>query len=169
MCSESSPIAPFKKEVIMQFKSFIIPVSNAAKSEAEMNAFLRSHKIISVSKELITNGENSFWSVLAQYIDDTTLSNEKLKGSIDYKELLSKEDFTLFSQLRDLRKKIAEEQKVPVFVIFTNEQLADIAQSKPKNLSALCKIQGIGKGKSEKYGETFLKALNDYAENEKEK
>jgi hypothetical protein len=45
----------------MQLKLFILPVKNLSAAEAEMNAFLRSHRVLAVKKELVAGGENSFW------------------------------------------------------------------------------------------------------------
>jgi phage protein D len=45
----------------MQLKLFILPVKNLAAAEAEMNAFLRSHRVLMVKKELVADGENSLW------------------------------------------------------------------------------------------------------------
>ena len=45
----------------MQLKLFILPVKNLSAAEAEMNAFSRSHRVLAVKKELVADGENSFW------------------------------------------------------------------------------------------------------------
>jgi hypothetical protein len=45
----------------MQLKLFILPVKNLDAAEVEMNAFLRSHRVLTVKKELVADGENSFW------------------------------------------------------------------------------------------------------------
>lgn len=45
----------------MQLKLFILPVKNLDAAEAEMNAALRSHRVLSVKKELVADGEYSFW------------------------------------------------------------------------------------------------------------
>jgi hypothetical protein len=45
----------------MQLKLFILPVKNLSVAEAEMNAFLRSHRVLAVKKEFVSDGENSFW------------------------------------------------------------------------------------------------------------
>ena len=45
----------------MQLKVFILPVKNLDAGEAEMNAFLRSHRVLTVKKELVSDGESSFW------------------------------------------------------------------------------------------------------------
>jgi superfamily II DNA helicase RecQ len=78
---------------------------------------------------------------------------------VDYKELLSEEEFALFRRLRDLRKSVAEAEGVPVYAICTNRQLADIARRKPSSMAELCTIEGIGEGKSVRYGERFLHAI----------
>ena len=45
----------------MQLKVFILPVKNLSAAEAEMNAFLRSHRVLTVKKELVSDEESSFW------------------------------------------------------------------------------------------------------------
>ena len=45
----------------MQLKLFILPVKNLDAAEAEMNAFLPSHRVLTVKKEFVSDGENSFW------------------------------------------------------------------------------------------------------------
>ena len=44
----------------MQLKLFILPVKSLDAAEAEMNAFLRSHRVLVVKKEFVADGENSF-------------------------------------------------------------------------------------------------------------
>jgi hypothetical protein len=43
----------------MQLKLFTLPVKNLDAAEAEMNAFLRSHRVLTVKKELVADGENN--------------------------------------------------------------------------------------------------------------
>ena len=45
----------------MQLKLFVVPVKNVNAAEAEMNAFLRGHRVLAVKKEFVADGENSFW------------------------------------------------------------------------------------------------------------
>ena len=42
----------------MQLKLFILPVKNMDAAEAEMNAFLRSHRVLTVKREFMSDGEN---------------------------------------------------------------------------------------------------------------
>lgn len=46
----------------MQLKMFVIPIKNVSEAEAEMNGFLRGHRVLAVKKEFVPDGENSFWS-----------------------------------------------------------------------------------------------------------
>ena len=41
----------------MQLKLFIVPVKNFSIPEGEMNAFLRSHRVLAVRKEFVADGD----------------------------------------------------------------------------------------------------------------
>ena len=43
----------------MQLKLFVLPIKNLGAAEAEMNAFLRGHRVLAVKKEFVAEGENS--------------------------------------------------------------------------------------------------------------
>lgn len=151
----------------MQFKLFVIPLSDCEQAVTQMNTFLRAHKIISVTKEFVAAGENSFYSIIAEYIDTSFTSPDKVKTSVDYKEILAPDVFELFSYLRDERKNLAEQAGIPVYAVLTNAQLAHIAEQKPQTLAALAQIEGIGQGKCEKFGEAFLQAVQGYEKKRK--
>ena len=68
----------------------------------------------------------------------------------------------LFELLRDLRKKMAVEEKVPPYVICSDKALKDISLQKPKNLNDFIKIQGFGEIKTKKYGEKFISVIDNY-------
>ena len=65
----------------------------------------------------------------------------------------------LFDALRDARRKLAAEAGLPPYVIFHDSTLREIAASKPRNLSELGQVQGVGAVKLERYGEAMLAAL----------
>ena len=49
---------------------------------------------------------------------------------------------------------------MPVYTIFTNEQLAQMAQTKARTKADLEKIEGIGDARIEKHGTRFLELLS---------
>ena len=76
------------------------------------------------------------------------------------------EDFDrgLFEILRSLRKKLADEEGMPPYIIFHDSSLKAMATYFPQSLSDFRKISGIGKNKLEKYGELFVKEIANYYE-----
>ena len=58
----------------MQLKLFIVPVKNVTAPEAEMNAFLRGHRVLAVEKELVPDGENSFWTFCVEHLEEAAPS-----------------------------------------------------------------------------------------------
>jgi ATP-dependent DNA helicase RecQ len=73
------------------------------------------------------------------------------------------EEESLFERLRELRKTLAKEEGVPAFVIFSDATLRDLSAKRPRNLEELLDVEGIGYSKRAKYGEAFLKALEEHA------
>ena len=73
--------------------------------------------------------------------------------------MLNEADFALFAKLRDLRKKLAEQEGVPAYALFTNEQLAQMAQQRVTTQAQLAALDGVGPARIEKYGEAFLNLL----------
>ena len=65
----------------------------------------------------------------------------------------------MFSRLRQLRKDLAQSEAVPVYALFTNEQLAQMVQRRCRTRSDLAQIEGIGESKIEKYAERLLPLL----------
>lgn len=146
----------------MQLKLFVLPIKNLAAPEAEMNAFLRSHRMLTVKKEFVADGENSFWTFCVEYLESAPGGSPPAGGKlpkVDYKEVLKPEEFEVFSRLRDWRKGVAEAEGVPVYVVFTNEQLAEMVKQKAGTKAALKGIEGVGDARIEKYGAAVLERL----------
>ena len=134
-----------------------------AEAEEELNRFLRSHRAVSVQKELVVNGDTPCWCICVEYLLNSQLPEGKGGGRsrVDYKEILSADDFAVFVRLRETRKELAGREAIPVYAVSTNEQLAEMAKSRATTLADLKKIDGFGDAKAEKYGETFLAAIRE--------
>lgn len=68
----------------------------------------------------------------------------------------------LFEYLRQHRKRLAAEQKVPPYIIFPDTVLIDLAAQKPKTLAEFHEIKGVGEAKLKNYGTSFLQAIVEY-------
>ena len=72
-------------------------------------------------------------------------------------------DEQLFEGLRVLRKRLADEQHVPAYVVFSDATLAEMAARKPATHAELLEVNGVGQAKLERYGDAFLEALAERA------
>jgi superfamily II DNA helicase RecQ len=54
---------------------------------------------------------------------------------------------------------VAEKEGVPVYVVFTNEQLAEMVKKKVSSKAALKEIEGVGEARVEKYGDAVLERM----------
>ncbi|MEG4197517.1 DNA helicase RecQ [Microcoleus sp. Pol12A5] len=70
----------------------------------------------------------------------------------------------LFTVLRTLRKKIADEQFVPPYVVFADKSLRDMAEKRPQNLREFEEVYGVGSNKRDKYGKVFLEAIRTFCQ-----
>ncbi|GAB4358499.1 MAG: DNA helicase RecQ [Immundisolibacter sp.] len=68
-------------------------------------------------------------------------------------------DQALFGALRAERRRLAEEQGVPAYVIFHDATLAQMAAQRPQTLGELAQIGGVGAAKLQRYGADFLAVL----------
>jgi ATP-dependent DNA helicase RecQ len=66
--------------------------------------------------------------------------------------------------LKDLRKQVAKEKKLPPFVIFLESSLEDMATQFPTALEELERISGVSKGKAIRYGNKFVDLISKYVE-----
>ncbi|MDJ0872956.1 MAG: DNA helicase RecQ [Gammaproteobacteria bacterium] len=71
-------------------------------------------------------------------------------------------DEALFQALRELRRRLAEDQGVPPYVVFGDATLAQMARLKPDDDNGLLRISGVGEHKLSRYGNDFLAVINEY-------
>ncbi len=62
----------------------------------------------------------------------------------------------IFNRFRELRKRIANDIKMPAYIIFDDKALKEISNCLPQNEEDFLKINGVGAIKLQKYGEDFL-------------
>ena len=65
----------------------------------------------------------------------------------------------MFDALREVRRQLASDAGVPPYVIFHDSTLREIAATRPRSLTELGTVQGVGAAKLARYGEAMLAAL----------
>jgi len=70
-------------------------------------------------------------------------------------------DRGLFDTLRVLRRGLADEKKVPAYIVFTDAALRDMARRRPSTLESFLEVTGVGEAKARQYGKAFVAALRE--------
>ena len=68
----------------------------------------------------------------------------------------------LFEILRVLRKKFADEQNVPPYIIFSDVTIGEMASTQPLTKEEFADIKGVGKQKLSRYADSFLIIIRNY-------
>jgi len=75
---------------------------------------------------------------------------------------VSPEDETLWNNLRECRKALADQFNIPPYMIFHDATLMEMMELHPTTQSDMLKLNGVGDAKLEKYGSAFLEVLADH-------
>ena len=73
-------------------------------------------------------------------------------------------DRELYAELKALRRELADAERVPAYIVFTDAALVDMCQKLPTTPMEFLDVSGVGKAKLEKYGAPFLRLIKRYAE-----
>ena len=68
----------------------------------------------------------------------------------------------LLSALKAERTRLARQEGVPPYIIFSNAVLADMAGRSPRTMEEFLEVSGVGQIKAERYGECFLAVIAEY-------
>ena len=66
-----------------------------------------------------------------------------------------------FQQLRALRKRLADAEGVPAYIVFSDAVLRQMAERIPRDKPSLLELSGVGPAKLERYGDAFLELLTN--------
>ena len=75
--------------------------------------------------------------------------------------VVNKGNDDLFERLRKLRKQLADKNKVPPYVIFSDATLRGMVDLLPRNEVEFLQVNGVGQEKLKRYGYEFLTAINN--------
>ena len=66
----------------------------------------------------------------------------------------------LFARLKELRNRLAQERRVPAYIIFSDASLRDMCRKRPQTPEAFLSVLGVGQVKMEKYGAAFIQLIS---------
>jgi ATP-dependent DNA helicase RecQ len=77
--------------------------------------------------------------------------------------LVDEADEPLLAALKSLRRRLADAQNAPAYVVFPDRTLFDMVARKPRTLDELAECNGVGAAKLSRYGADFLEVLTGEA------
>ncbi|WP_084621740.1 ATP-dependent DNA helicase RecQ [Vibrio ezurae] len=87
---------------------------------------------------------------------DLTLSSKSDKAPTKHY------DKKLFAKLRNLRKRVADEEGLPPYVVFNDATLIDMADILPTSYGEMLAVNGVGQRKLDKYADKFLDLIQEH-------
>ena len=91
----------------------------------------------------------------------------KRKATVPTKELPlglpNKESGDLFEALRTLRKRLADQEALPAYIVLSDKVLHLLSTSRPTTIEEFGNISGIGEYKKKKYGKEFVELIRKYS------
>ncbi|MGA8146856.1 MAG: DNA helicase RecQ [Gallionellaceae bacterium] len=112
------------------------------------------------ASRLVLRGEQEVW--LRRDPEPAKRKSGKAKRDSNLRDALggANED-PLWQALKAKRLELAREQGVPPYVIFHDSTLLEILKRRPARLDELAQISGVGQAKLAKYGDAFLRVVED--------
>lgn len=130
-------------------------------NDEPLREFLKDKEIISTSDHFFTRNEVPYLTLIIKYFPTRPEIDPKMepkaKREEAWRDSLTEADMGLFNMLRDWRSERCKRDGVPPYILFNNQQLAQLVKLRPQSLADLMKIEGVGSIKAQKYGEDLLK------------
>ncbi|MCB5187846.1 DNA helicase RecQ [Methylobacillus caricis] len=141
-----------------QWSSVFRQLVAAGLLETEMEAF-GGLKLTEEARPLL-RGETEIWLRRDAEVNKISKAERATRSREAYAGV---NDDPLWLALKAKRLELAREQEVPPYVIFHDSTLLEIMNQQPATLTEMGRISGVGQAKLARYGDAFLKVLEDHA------
>lgn len=165
----------------MQVKLFNtrIDADTIVADQQAINSFMETVTVRNTATQFV-NGSPDFWSILIFYengeegiqkkiktsetvtTSETAKTPETVKTPEATEAPLTEEENQILLALKIWRKDKANEMQQPEFMVFSNATLLGLAKAKPRKLTELNQVKGIGEAKITRYGDDLMAILNAF-------
>lgn len=125
-------------------------------------------KITSAGSDVLFGRATARLVVIRREEANETKRGRKRKETVPAQELPlglpNTENEALFEALRKLRKRLADEEALPAYIVLSDKVLHLLSTSRPTNLEEFGNISGIGEYKKKKYGKEFINLIRKYSD-----
>lgn len=148
------------------WQDYLLQMLNLGYFEVAYNE--KNHlKITEAGKKVLFGHEQALLAVIKREEYPTQTARRKKKATPPAAApviplAFEDEDSNLFEALRALRKKLADQQAIPAYIVLSDKVLHLLASSKPTTIEAFGEISGIGEYKKERYGKDFIQVIRRF-------
>ena len=125
-------------------------------------------KITSAGSDVLFGRATARLVVIRREETNETKRGRKRKATVPAQELPlglpNTENEALFEALRKLRKRLADEEALPAYIVLSDKVLLLLSTSRPTSLEEFGNISGIGEHKKKKYGKEFINLIRKYSD-----
>lgn len=98
-------------------------------------------------------------ALLALYKEPEETAPTRFKAKPIRPKRTASPDDTLLDALKQLRKQLAEKDRIPPYQVFTDASLEDMVERRPVSLDAFSDVHGVGQIKLDRYGRVFISLI----------
>ena len=129
----------------------------------EGRAFLKARQPLALTRPIVQDRGSAY---LGSETPSRDRSTRRDRNRVSDNDDAAPYDEGLFRELSALRKRIADQQGVPAFIVFNDKSLREMARRRPRTLEDFARISGVGEAKLTELGRSFTELISRY-ENEK--
>lgn len=142
--------------------------------QEKLEKVLKDVQIVKYQAELVKIEGKYYWTVFVECEKIEKLNKNSEKNNFtengkefkdankNYMEYLTEDEMELYKILKEWRAGEAQLLGYPPYIIASNQLLANIAKTNPKNMGELSQLKGMGKRKIRDYGEEILLILENF-------
>ena len=142
--------------------------------QEKLERVLKDVQIVKYQAELVKIEGKYYWTafVECEKLEKINKNSEKNNftengkefkdANKNYMEYLTEDEMELYKILKEWRAGEAQLLGYPPYIIASNQLLANIAKTNPKNIEELSQLKGMGKRKIRDYGEELLLILENF-------
>ena len=142
--------------------------------QGKLERVLGNVQIVKYQAELVKMEGKYYWTAFVEYEkadkfnknsgkDNFSQDIKEFKdANLNYMEYLTEDEMELYKILKEWRAGEAQLLGYPPYIIASNQLLANIAKTNPKNMEELSQLKGMGKRKIRDYGEEILLILENF-------
>ena len=137
----------------------IDPESGAFDDRA-LREFQEGRDLIDASEHVVTHGGTPVLAIVVRYTEPASpRSRRPDEERKDWRADLDDVGKVRYDELRLWRGRVAKRDGLPPFLVFSNREMAEVANRAPSTLAALQEVDGVGEAKARRWGEEILAVI----------